>query len=114
MKQEVPDGLYRIPIGKAKVEKEGRDMTVISYGAMMHVCRKALEVLEKDHINVKVVDLRTIYPLDWDTIINSVKKTGRLLVVQEGQSFGVAAELIALVNEKCFEVSRSAADATVR
>ncbi|MBK6767302.1 MAG: alpha-ketoacid dehydrogenase subunit beta [bacterium] len=104
MKQEVPDGLYRIPIGKAKVEREGRDMTVISWGAMMHVCRKALESIEKDHISVELVDLRTIYPLDWDTIVGSVKKTGRVLIVQEGpKSFGVAAELIALINEKCFE-----------
>jgi pyruvate dehydrogenase E1 component beta subunit len=103
-KQDVPDGLYRIPIGKAKVEKVGKHMTIVSWGAMMHVCRKALASLDQDNIDVELVDLRTIYPLDWETIISSVQKTGRVLIVQEGpKSFGVAAELIALINEKCFE-----------
>ncbi len=102
-RQEVPEDLYRIQIGKAKVENEGNDLTIISWGAMMRVCRQAMESIEKDGISAELIDLRTIYPLDFDTIINSVKKTGRVLVVQEGpQSFGVAAEVISLINEKAF------------
>ncbi|MBU1637812.1 alpha-ketoacid dehydrogenase subunit beta, partial [bacterium] len=102
-RQEVPEDFYRIQIGKAKVENEGKDVTILSWGAMMRVCRQALESIEQDGISVELIDLRTIYPLDHDTIISSVKKTGRVLVVQEGpQSFGVAAEVISLINEKAF------------
>ena len=102
-RQEVPTDLYRVEIGKAKVDTEGRDLTIISWGAMMRVCRQAMESIDKDGISAELIDLRTIYPMDFDTIVKSVKKTGRLLVVQEGpQSFGVAAEIIAMVNEKAF------------
>ena len=101
-RQEVPEELYRIPIGKAKVVKEGKDITVVAWGAMFREAEKALQLLDKD-IDVELIDLRTISPLDEETIINSVKKTGRFLVVQEAvKSFGPGAELIALVNEKAF------------
>jgi len=102
-KQEVPDGLYRIPIGKAKVTKKGTDITVVAWGAMMRESEKALKLLEKDGINVELIDLRTINPIDEQTIIDSVKKTGRFLVVQEAvKTYGPGAELISLVNEKAF------------
>jgi len=103
VKQEVPDGIYRIPIGKARVLQEGNDMTVIGYGAMIRICQQAVVEAKKEGISVELIDLRTIYPMDTATIIESVKKTGRLLVVHEGpQSFGVAAEIIARVNEQAF------------
>lgn len=102
-KQEVPEEEYIIPIGKAKVVKKGTDLTVVAWGAMMREVQKAIEDLEKEGISVELIDLRTIAPLDEETILNSVKKTGRFLVVHEAvKSFGPAAELITLVNEKAF------------
>lgn len=102
-KQEVPEEEYTIPIGKAKVVKKGTDLTVVAWGAMMREVQKAIEELEKEGISVELIDLRTIAPLDEETILTSVKKTGRFLVVHEAvKSFGPAAELITLVNEKAF------------
>lgn len=102
-KQEVPEGMYRIPIGKAKVTKKGTDITVVAWGAMMRESEKAIKLLEKDGISVELIDLRTINPIDEETIIESVKKTGRFLVVQEAvKTYGPGAELISLVNEKAF------------
>ncbi|MGO0061573.1 alpha-ketoacid dehydrogenase subunit beta [Brevibacillus fluminis] len=99
---EVPEGEYTIPIGKANVVKEGSDVTIITYGAMVHTSLKAAEEIEKARgTKVEVIDLRTINPLDMDTVLASVKKTNRAIVVQEAQrSSGVAAEVIAQINEK--------------
>jgi pyruvate dehydrogenase E1 component beta subunit len=98
---EVPEGDYTVPIGKANVVKEGKDVTIVSYGAMVHTSLKAAEELEKNGVTAEVIDLRTIHPLDMDTIIQSVKKTNRALVVQEApKSSGVAAEVIARITEK--------------
>lgn len=99
---EVPEGEYTVPIGKANVVREGKDATIITYGAMVHVSLKAAEDIEKERgAQVEVIDLRTLNPLDVDTIIASVEKTGRAIVVQEAQrSTGVAAEVIAQINEK--------------
>ncbi|MBU0509125.1 alpha-ketoacid dehydrogenase subunit beta [bacterium] len=103
VKQDVPDGLYRIPIGKARVLQEGTNVTLVAYGAMIRVCQQAILEAKKDGISVELIDLRTIYPLDTATIVESVKKTGRLMVVHESpRSFGVAAEIIARVNEQAF------------
>jgi pyruvate dehydrogenase E1 component beta subunit len=103
VKQEVPDGLYRIPIGKARVLQEGAQLTVVAYGAMVRLVQQALVEAKKENISVELIDLRTIYPLDTATMVESVKKTGRLLVVHESpRSFGVAAEIIARVNEEAF------------
>ncbi|MFZ5433554.1 MAG: alpha-ketoacid dehydrogenase subunit beta [Calditrichota bacterium] len=103
IKQEVPEGLYRIPIGKARVLQEGTDITVVAYGAVVRTCQQAIAEAKKDGIAAELIDLRTIYPLDTPAIVESVKKTGRLLVVHEApQSFGVAAEIIARVNEQAF------------
>jgi len=102
-KQEVPEEMYRIPIGKAKVVQEGSDITVVAWGAMMRESQKALKLLENENISVELIDLRTINPIDEETIIESVKKTGRFLVVQEAvKTYGPGAELISLVNEKAF------------
>ncbi len=104
IKQDVPDGLYRIPIGKAKVLQEGTHLTIVSYGALIRTCQQAIEALAKDGISIELVDLRTIYPMDAETVCESVKKTGRLLVVHEAaRSFGAAAEIISRVTERAFE-----------
>ena len=97
------DGLYRIKIGKAKVLAEGSQITVVTYGAMVRTTQQALQAARKTGISVELIDLRTIYPIDTETVMESVKKTGRLLVIHEGpRSFGVAAELIAQANEEAF------------
>jgi pyruvate dehydrogenase E1 component beta subunit len=99
---EVPDGEYTVPIGKANVVREGTDVTVLAYGAMVHTAVKAAEELEKTRgAKAEVIDLRSLVPLDTDTILASVNKTGRVVVVQEAQrSAGAAAEIIARINEK--------------
>jgi pyruvate dehydrogenase E1 component beta subunit len=102
-KQEVPDGIYEIPIGKAKVVKEGTDLTVVAWGAVMRDVEKAIEPLEKEGKSIELIDLRTISPIDKETILKSVKKTGRFVVVHEAaRSFGPGAELISIVNEGAF------------
>ncbi|MDR4968074.1 MAG: transketolase C-terminal domain-containing protein, partial [Acholeplasmataceae bacterium] len=82
-KQEVPEEMYRIPIGKAKVVKKGKDMTVVAWGPIVREVVKAMELIKDENIDIELIDLRTINPIDEETIINSVKKTGRFLVVQE-------------------------------
>lgn len=99
---EVPEGEYSIPLGKANVVREGADVTIITYGAMVHTSLKAAEELEKTRgAKVEVIDLRTISPIDIDTIVASIEKTNRAIVVQEAQkTAGAAAEIIAQINEK--------------
>lgn len=100
-REEVPEEEYTVPLGKAKVTREGKDVTIISYGAMVHTSLKAAEQLEKDGVSAEVIDLRTVSPIDIDTLVESVEKTNRAIVVQEAQrSSGVAAEVIAQINEK--------------
>jgi len=100
-RQEVPEEPYRIPLGKASVVQAGTRITLVAYGAMMRVARQAVELAAKEGISVELVDLRSIYPLDSETLLDSVRKTGRLAVLHEGPtSFGVAAEIIARVNEE--------------
>lgn len=82
-KGEVPEGEYIIPIGVANVIQEGTDVTLVSFGKMVHVITKAAEELKKDGISVEVIDLRTVRPIDFDAILTSVKKTNRLVVVEE-------------------------------
>ena len=102
-KQEVPEEEYKIEIGKAKMVKKGQGMTIVGWGAMMREIEKALKLLENDNIDAEVIDLRTIAPMDSKTVIESVKKTGRLLVVQEAvKTLGVASELISRANEEAF------------
>jgi len=100
-RQEVPEEEYTIPLGKADVKREGTDLSIITYGAMVHESLKAAEELEKEGLSVEVVDLRTISPLDIETIIASVEKTGRAIVVQEAQKqAGVAATVVAEINDR--------------
>jgi pyruvate dehydrogenase E1 component beta subunit len=103
IKQEVPDDIYRIKIGKARIVQEGEHITAVGYGAMMKMLQQATMQLKKEGVSVELIDLRTIYPLDIDTVTESVKKTGRLFITHEGpNSFGVAAEIMALANEESF------------
>jgi len=100
IKEEVPETEYTVPLGKANIEHEGSDLTVISYGAMLKYTKQALE---KSDYSAEIIDLRTIVPLDTETIINSVKKTGRCIIVHEApKTCGFGAEIIARINEKCF------------
>jgi pyruvate dehydrogenase E1 component beta subunit len=100
-RDEVPEGEYTIEIGKANVVREGKDVTIIAYGMMVHTAKKAAEELAKEGIEAEVIDLRTLLPLDIDTIVKSLQKTNRAIVVQEAQkTSGAAAEVIAQINEK--------------
>lgn len=101
IKGEVPDDRYRIEFGKAEVRREGTDVTVVSYGLMHHLCIEAAERLASDGVEVEVVDLRSIYPLDIDTVLESVGKTSKLMIVYEDNKFlGVGAEVAAQVAER--------------
>lgn len=105
-KQEIPSEYYTVEIGKANVVVPGESLTLVTYGVQVHDSIKALQELKQTNpeISVELIDLRTIKPLDTATIIESVKKTGRLLVVHEAvKSFSVSAEIMARVNEKAFE-----------
>lgn len=104
-KQKIPAELYSVPIGLANVLVSGNDLTIVSYGSLIHECLEAIDNLKKENLNysIELIDLRTIKPIDRKTIIDSVKKTGRLLVIHEAvKSFSVSAEIITLVNEKAF------------
>lgn len=103
IKQEVTEEKFTVPIGKAKVVNKGSDVTVVAYGAMIREVQKAIVLAKEAGISVELIDLRTIYPMDKETIANSIKKTGRLISVTEGpMSFGVGAEIIAVANEEAF------------
>ncbi|MFK9092263.1 alpha-ketoacid dehydrogenase subunit beta [Bacillus salipaludis] len=100
-RQEVPEGEYTIPLGKAEVKREGTDVSIITYGAMVHESLKAAEELEKEGYSAEVIDLRTVSPIDIETIIASVEKTGRAIVVQEAQKqAGIAANVVAEINDR--------------
>lgn len=101
IKEEVPEEEYLIPIGKADIKREGKDLTIITYGAMVHTSLEAAKELEKQGISAEVVDLRTISPIDMETIIGSVWKTKRALFVQEAQrQAGVAGMVISEIQER--------------
>jgi pyruvate dehydrogenase E1 component beta subunit len=101
-KEEVPEDEYRIPLGEARVAKEGKDITLITYGGMVSVCERAAQHVANEGVEAEVVDLRTVWPFDIEAITSSVKKTGRLVIVHEApRSFGVGAEIAAQVGEKC-------------
>ncbi len=101
-REEVPDEPYELPIGRARVRREGTDLTIVTYGGMVPVALRAAEAVAVEGIDVEVVDLRTIKPWDVETVTESVRRTGRLLVVQEPQrTGGVAAEIVAEVAERC-------------
>ena len=97
---EVPTGYYRIPLGKASVVREGDAVTILCYGTMVHV---VADCVAESGVNAEIIDLRTLVPLDIDTIVESVKKTGRCMIVHEAtRTSGFGAELLAQVQERCF------------
>jgi pyruvate dehydrogenase E1 component beta subunit len=103
IKQEVSNEKFSIPIGKAKVVTPGTDITVVAYGAMIREVQKAMVMAKEAGISVELIDLRTIYPIDRETIAQSIQKTGRVLTVAESPtSFGVGAEITAIANEEAF------------
>src|SRR5207249_4429653 len=104
LKGQVPAGEHGVPPGPADGKRPGRDVTVVTWAKMLHASLKAAEELARDGIEVEVLDLRTIRPLDGEAIVDSVRRTGRCLVVQEGWPFaGVAAEVITLVVREAFD-----------
>jgi len=104
IKEELPEDDYTVPIGKAIVRREGRDLTIVTYAAMMHTSLEAAEELAKEGIDAEVVDLRTLLPLDKETILQSVKKTNKLLIVHEDtKTGGIAGEIAAVACEGAFE-----------
>ncbi|MGX7394140.1 alpha-ketoacid dehydrogenase subunit beta [Carnobacterium mobile] len=103
IKQDIPDEDYRVPLDKAAITREGSDVTVVTYGLMVSEALKAAQILEKEDISVEVVDLRTVSPVDMETIIESVKKTGRVVVAQEAQrQAGIAGQLMSEIGERAF------------
>ena len=104
VKEEIPSGDFTVPIGKAAVRREGSDLTIVSYAAMLHASLEAAAQLSKEAIEAEVIDLRTLLPLDRETILASVRKTNKLLVVHEDtRTGGIAGEIAALVNEGAFD-----------
>ena len=104
VKENIPRGDYTVPIGKAVVRREGNDLTILSYAAAAHTSLDAAALLAKEGIEAEVIDLRTLLPLDNETILNSVKKTNKLLVVHEDtRTGGIAGEIAALVCEGAFD-----------
>jgi 2-oxoisovalerate dehydrogenase E1 component beta subunit len=104
IKEELPEGEYLVPIGKAAVKREGQHLTIISYAAMLHTSLEAAEILAREGIECEVIDLRTLLPLDKETILASVKKTNKLLIVHEDtRTGGIAGEIAAIVCEGAFD-----------
>ncbi len=101
---EVPDGEYTVPIGKAAVRREGTDVTLVGFNKMMYVVNEAADKLAEEGINAEVIDLRTIRPLDYETLVNSVKKTNRIVVVDESWPFaGVSSEVAYELQKYAFD-----------
>jgi 2-oxoisovalerate dehydrogenase E1 component beta subunit len=104
IKDEVPDEDYVVPIGKAKVAREGRHVSVITYAAMLYVALEAADILSKEGIELEVVDLRSVSPLDRDAIVETVKKTNKVIILHEhSRTGGLAGEIAAIINEDAFD-----------
>jgi pyruvate dehydrogenase E1 component beta subunit len=100
-RQEVPEELYEVPLGQAKIVREGEGVTVVAWGAMIPVAQQAAEMGEKDGLFPEIIDLRTLAPLDRETVLESAKRTGRLLIVHEApKTCGLGAEIAAFVAER--------------
>ncbi len=103
-KSEVPEGEYILPLGVADVKREGTDVTIVTFGKILKEAFLAADELAKEGISCEIIDLRTVRPLDYDTVLNSVKKTNRLVVLEEAWPFGsVASEITYMVQEKAFD-----------
>jgi 2-oxoisovalerate dehydrogenase E1 component beta subunit len=104
IKEELPHEDYTVPIGKAVIRRPGRDITVLTYGAMVYVALEAAEELEKEGINLEVVDLRSLLPLDKETVLESVKRNNKVFVLHEDtRTGGIAGEISAIICEEVFE-----------
>lgn len=104
IKQEVPSDDYIVPIGRAAVRREGKDLSIITYGAMVYTALEAAEALQQDGIEVEVVDLRTLLPFDREAVVQTVKKTNKVIILHEAtRTGGMAGELTAVINEDAFE-----------
>ena len=104
VKGEIPEGEFTVPIGKARVAREGRDLTIVAYGAMLHVALEAAESASKNGVEAEVIDVRTLVPLDTETLLASVQKTGRLIIVHEApKTSGFGAEISAQVAERAVD-----------
>ncbi len=103
-KGEVPEGEYTIPIGVAEIKREGSDVTIVSFGKIIKEAYKAAEELEKEDISCEIIDLRTVKPMDYEAILKSVKKTNRLVILEEAWPFGnVASEIVFHVQSNAFD-----------
>ncbi len=103
MKGDCPEGEYIIPLGKANIARDGSDITIITWSRMVHISLDAAKLLERDGINVEVIDLQTLVPLDKQTILSSVKKTGKVVIVHEAvKTSGYGAEIAAIVADEAF------------
>ena len=103
-KGEVPEGEYTIPIGVADIKREGSDVTIVSFGKIIKEAYKAADELAKENISCEIIDLRTVRPLDTEAILKSVKKTNRLVILEEAWPFGnVATEITFQVQSKAFD-----------
>jgi len=104
VRDEVPDGDYIIPIGKSKIQREGDDVTIVTYSKMLEISLKAADKLASEGIETEIIDLRSLRPLDMDPVIDSFKKTNRAVIVEEGwRSFGVGSEVTARIYEEAFD-----------
>jgi pyruvate/2-oxoglutarate/acetoin dehydrogenase E1 component len=104
LKEELPEGDWTVPIGKADIKRAGSDISVITYGAMVHLALEAAATLANDGIELEVVDLRTLVPLDRERILESVKKTSKVILLHEDvRTGGIAGELAAIIAEEAFE-----------
>ncbi|HCM88985.1 MULTISPECIES: alpha-ketoacid dehydrogenase subunit beta [Vagococcus] len=104
LKDEVPEEYYKVEIGKAKVKREGKDLTIVTIGKMLYVALEVAEELEKSGISVEVIDLITVAPWDQETVLNSVKKTGRLIVIDEANPHNnTATDIASVVGDKAFD-----------
>ena len=102
-REQVPEEQYEIPLGEAKVVSEGSDITIVTWGAMVFQCLKAMDENVAEDVSVELIDLRTLYPIDIDRIVESVKKTGRCVVAHEApKTAGLGAEISSLIQEHCF------------
>ena len=104
IKGEVPADDYVVPIGKANLIREGRDLSIITYAAMVHTALEAAEVLKNEGIDLEILDLRTVSPLDRDAIAQTVKKTNKVIILHEhSRTGGLAGEIAAIINEEAFD-----------
>ena len=104
IKEEVPAEDYIVPIGKARVAREGKDLSIITYAAMVHTALEASEILTKDGIDIEILDLRTVSPLDREAIAQTLKKTNKVIILHEhSRTGGLAGEIAAIINEESFD-----------